>query len=236
MWKKFWPGQKLEQAFGLITVSAAAIAIAFTGDFGGVDSSTRITKSANLSEKQKITRKSIPQTLNPTPWMEQASGITNLPELLKITSNKEKLLVQSLMDDEFDNGKPFLSLSSYYPLVALLGKGVRSYQRSTFRTQNYRGADSYDLVTYDVIHSDGTHSEIMAYNDKKADPDLNSRTLELPMKYVVFSLYESGQSRYYNLYRDNELEEHGSLELARATHLVADRVNGSVPFMAVTSR
>ena len=227
--------------FAAGSLAAAILAIGLNGEFS--DPSHLPTKSKVAGRSAPVVSASkrefvAPPSLSSTPWLEKAASINSLEGLLEISTGRfERRLLQAMMDDELGNESPYKGLSSQYPLALVLAKGVKSFNRNTYRTSSFNGDEGYDLVVYEVIHTDGTHSSFMAYFDKD-----NREVLEgeiEPQKkalYVVFNVFETKHTSYYNRYKNGELEDHGSIELGAAMASVSQRVGGSIPFMAVSSR
>lgn len=164
-----------------------------------------------------------------------------LRQRLQVTepkTNKPRGLVNMLRDslaqDEFNDMVPFASLSTLDPLNKVLQKGVLHYERTVFRSPDYQGESGYDLVQYDIEHSGGKRSTILAYLDR---PELTvSRNIGAPDPRipVVMIIEGQGESSFYSLYRNGNLTEQTAIPAADVSGLVAQRIALSIPFLSVS--
>lgn len=230
------------RTFAVSSLAVAILAIGLNGEFSDSRQSSEDFESSNLSQRGAVSKNlkaiKIPQSLSVTPWLEKAISETSLAGLRDLSQGMtERLLLEAMMDDEIGTGSPFSNLSSFYPVALILSKGVKQYNRGTYRTSLFRGDEGYDLIVYEVIHDDGTHSSFMAYFDKENRQELEENVgPEQKSLYVVFNVFETKQTSYYNRYKNGNLEDHGSVQMVAARAGVSQRVSASVPFMAAANR
>lgn len=154
------------------------------------------------------------------------------------TPNKPRGLVNMLRDslaqDEFHEVLPFANLSTLDPLTRLLGKGVVHFERTVFRSPDYQGESGYDLVQYDLEHTDGTHSAILAYLDRPGLTVSRNVGTADPRIPVVMILEAQGMESAYSLYRSGNLIEQSLIPSSDVSALVAQKISLSIPFMSVS--
>lgn len=78
--------------------------------------------------------------------------------------NNGKALLESLLGEKFYNSNPFQTLEKVSSIMEIVDRGVISFDRRIFRTQTNISAwnNGYDVVVYEVKHSDGGTSVIQA--------------------------------------------------------------------------
>lgn len=141
---------------------------------------------------------------------------------------------EALAQDEFGEFVPFAHLSTLDPLLNLVRKGVKRFERTTFRSPEYQGESGYDLVHYEVEHPNGARSSILAYLDRPlltAQRNVGEPDSRVP---VVMIMNENGAMSEYALYRAGHLVEQSQIPLADVSRLVAQRISQSLPFMSVS--
>jgi hypothetical protein len=159
----------------------------------------------------------------------------NTPAVAKVkTPGQMGALRDSLAQDEFGDMNPFAELANVEPINALFAKGVKSFERTTYRSPNHRGESGYDLLEYQIEHPHGGHSIIMAYLER---PVLTATRgvgmIDDRIPFVVIVTNE-GDKTDYAYYRSGELVEQNNIPWTEAQGLVAQRLNASVPFLSVS--
>jgi hypothetical protein len=143
-------------------------------------------------------------------------------------------LRDSLAQDEFGDMNPFADLANVEPLKALFAKGVKRFERTTYRSPNHQGESGYDLLEYQIEHPQGGQSIIMAYLERPvltATRGVGMIDERIPFVMVVTN---EGEKTNYAYYRSGELVEQNNIPWAEAQGLVAQRLNASVPFLSVS--
>jgi hypothetical protein len=143
-------------------------------------------------------------------------------------------LRDSLAQDEFGDMNPFADLANVEPLNALFAKGVKRFERTTYRSPNHQGESGYDLLEYQIEHPQGGQSIIMAYLERPvltATRGVGMIDDRIPFVMVVTN---EGEKTNYAYYRSGELVEQNNIPWAEAQGLVAQRLNASVPFLSVS--
>lgn len=135
-----------------------------------------------------------------------------------ITTNER--FRDSLTQDELGEENPFAMLSGMEALTKLMSKGVRHFERQTYRTPRYKGESGYDLVHYTIEQFDGTHSSVLAY-------------LEGHTPMVVISVGEGLKSELH-VFRGGDLMERSVVAGTQAHAAIDRRINESVPFLSVS--
>lgn len=149
-------------------------------------------------------------------------------------STQSKALRESLAQDEFLDVNPFANLSSLDPLNALFAKGVKSFERSTYRSPDHQGESGYDLVHYEIQHNRGGRSVIVAYLERPmltASRNVGAIDDRIPF---VMVMVDKGASATYSYYRFGSLTEQIEIPWTDAQGLVAQRLNASIPFLSVS--
>jgi len=147
---------------------------------------------------------------------------------------KGGVLRDSLAQDEFGELTPFAGLSTLYPLTHVIAKGIKSFERTTYRSPEYQGESGYDLVHYEIEHPDGEQSSIVAYLDRTLATAARNVGAPDPRVPVVMILEGRGEQSAYSLYRSGDLIEQTEIPVADSQDLVARRISASVPFMSVS--
>jgi len=143
-------------------------------------------------------------------------------------------LSRSLEQDELKDENPFAHLSNLEPLRLLMKKGVAKFHRDTYRSPDYQEESGYDLISYEIEHTDGGKSTILAYLEKpSASIWRNVGAPDQRVAYVVF-LVAQGEKTFYSAFRAGDLIEQSELSIADAQNLVAKRLSESVPFLSVS--
>lgn len=146
----------------------------------------------------------------------------------------QSALSQSLEQDEIKDENPFAHLSSMDPLRLVMKKGVAKFHRETFRSPGYQEESGYDLLSYEIEHTDGSQSTILAYLEK-SESSLwrNVGAPDLRTVHVVFYIGGVGKS-LYSFYKSGDLVEQAELTNAEAQTQVAQRLSQGVPFLSVS--
>ncbi len=148
--------------------------------------------------------------------------------------SQSRSLRESLAQDEFTEANPFASLASVDPLNAIFQKGVKEFERSTYRSPNHQGESGYDVVQYEIKHPKGGHSVIMAYLERPMlTASRNVGTLDERIPFVVV-IVDKGELATYSYYRSGSLLEQSEIPWSEAQGLVAQRINASIPFLSVS--
>jgi hypothetical protein len=116
----------------------------------------------------------------------------------------------------------------------LFAKGVKSFERTTFRSPNHQEASGYDLLEYQIEHPHGGKSIIMAYLERPvltATHGVGGIDDRIPFVMVVTN---KGEKTTFAYYRAGELVEQNDIPWNEAQSLVAQRLNASVPFLSVS--
>jgi hypothetical protein len=143
-------------------------------------------------------------------------------------------LSRSFEDDEILDANPFAHLSTLEPLQKIMQKGVAHFQRETLRSSDYQEESGYDILSYEIEHSDGTKSEVMAYLEKK-DPN-EVRNIGAPDTRTVFVvvMVANGPTSDISFFRGGELIQQSALSTSEAQALVSNRLSEGVPFLSVS--
>ncbi len=144
------------------------------------------------------------------------------------------MLRDSLAQDEFLETLPFANLSTLDPLNRVFEKGVAHFERTVFRSPDYQGESGYDLVQYEIEHSDGKRSTILAYLDRPmltASRNVGTPDARIP---VVMIMDAQGENASYSHYRGGNLVEQTQIPAGDVSGLVAQRIALSIPFLSVS--
>lgn len=142
-------------------------------------------------------------------------------------------LREVLMEDELVSGNPFANLSSSEPLNGIYARGVFNFDRQTFRSSNYIDESGYDVIRYDIEHSDHTHSFILAYVE--SDRGLAHIGEAGAARVPVVLILSSGPAEWQNYtFRNGLLREHSTLKGDEAQALLDAKLASSVPFLSVS--
>ena len=168
-----------------------------------------------------------------SPAYHAASAVPPRPRLNDRLIAPKGALVPGVLADlraalgavELGRSNPFADLRDLKPLEAVLARGAVHFKRQSYRSAHYQEETGYDIVAFDITHSDQTKSTILAYLE---------RTLEGPDVVPVVLLVTNGPERAKQaLFRGGELAESQSVPLSVAQSMVAQRVNAGVPFFSV---
>lgn len=147
----------------------------------------------------------------------------------------QSALSQSLEQDELKDENPFAHLSSLDPLQQIMQKGVAKFHRETFRSPDYQDESGYDLVSYEIEHTDGSKSFVLAYLEK---PELSAwRNIGAPdprLTFVMFMVAGADGNSSYSFFKSGDLIEQSKLTNAEAETLVGSRISEGVPFLSVS--
>lgn len=142
------------------------------------------------------------------------------------SSSRFDAFMSNLAQAELGDRNPFSELSTLAPFERLLAKGIKGFERAVFRSDKFVGEVGYDLIHYTIQQNDGSVSEILAYLDQ-------SLALDGSIEPVVIALVSEDRVVHYSLFRNGLLTEEGNVDVNKASTMVAQRVEASVPFMSV---
>ncbi|MGZ3721437.1 MAG: hypothetical protein ACXVA9_00820 [Bdellovibrionales bacterium] len=146
----------------------------------------------------------------------------------------QSALSQSLEEDELQDGNPFAHLSTLEPLQKIMQKGVAHFHRETFRSPEYHEESGYDLLSYEIEHTDGSKSGVIAYLEK---PEAETSTaVGGPDGKVVFVVFmvANGPNSSLSFYRGGDLVEQSELSTSEVQTLVSHRLSQGIPFLSVS--
>jgi hypothetical protein len=149
---------------------------------------------------------------------------TNKDAKLSAITNRLK---ESLLADELGDANPFTGLGTLEPLKEVLSRGVASFERQAYRSPGHKEEFGYDLLVYEITHSDATHSVIMAYLENELQ-----RTEAARVPVVVIQLPTGGSFKQTS-YRAGHLLDQLEATADQAQDLVARHMNSSIPFFSV---
>lgn len=154
--------------------------------------------------------------------------VVSPPEVAKLPNFKplQSELSRSLEQDELGDESPFAHLSTLDPLQHVMRKGVEKFRRDTFRSSGYKQETGYDVVSYEVHHTDGSKSTILAYLE-------SPQAAENRVPFVIF-MVSNGQVASYSFFRSGNLIEQSDLTPTEASTLVSNRLSSAVPFLSVS--
>jgi len=146
----------------------------------------------------------------------------------------QSALNESLEQDELREENPYAHLSTLDPLKQIIQKGVAKFHRETYRSPDYQEESGYDLISYEIEHTDGTHSTILAYLEK-TDPKLwhNVGVSDSRVPYVMFFI-SHGDKTIFASFRAGDLIEQAELSPADSKAQIAKRISQGVPFLSVS--
>ncbi len=146
----------------------------------------------------------------------------------------QSALSRSFEQDELMDQNPFAHLSSSDPLQQIMTKGVTKFHREVYRSPEYQGESGYDLVSYEIEHTDGSKSTVLAYLDR-ADPNM-WRNVGAPDERIPFIIFmvSSGEGATYSFFRAGHLVEQSALTSTQARDIVAQRLSLGIPFLSVS--
>jgi hypothetical protein len=146
----------------------------------------------------------------------------------------QSALSQSLEQDELKDENPFAHLANLDPLRQVMQRGVAKFHRETFRSPDYQDESGYDLLSYEITHTDGGKSTILAYLEK-TDATI-WRNVGAPDQRTVFVVFyvSSGDKMLYSYFRGGDLIEQAEVSSADAGTQVAKRLSQGVPFLSVS--
>lgn len=131
--------------------------------------------------------------------------------------------------DELGNVSPFGDLNTLVPLTNMLNKGVVSFQRQAYRSPQYKEEAGYDLVQYEVEHTDKSKSYVLAYLERP----LGDGNPDALVPIVIVMQAHQGAAKQ-SFYRGGTLIEQGDLSLAQVQSLMAQKLNSGIPFFSVS--
>lgn len=208
----------------LIIKRAAATLCLFTGMLAMTNESLLRTNSNTKEAKLEQNRQA----------KERLLEKLKTPVATTKSQGQAKALRESLAQDEFTEGNPFASLADIEPINAVFAKGVKNFERTTYRSPDHQSESGYDLLQYEVEHPHGGKSIIVAYLERPLlTASRNVGTLDERIPFVVVMSHE-GEQAVYSYYRSGNLIEQNKISWTEAQSLVAQRVNASVPFLSVS--
>lgn len=136
-------------------------------------------------------------------------------------------LTQMLAEDELDSQNPYSELSSPVPIQEIFAKGIRGFDRRTYRSPNYHETFGYDLVTYEVRH-EKSKSLILAHTSNSGIEGVPTKT------FVVFiSPLSEGMVRWTQ-FEDQLLAYDRVMSEEEATTQMSSLIQSSIPFLSVS--
>lgn len=178
--------------------------------------------------------KSHPQSAAPdaAAFLEKAKGVASLDDLLNLPVSPEaKSLLQRMQADEFDQGNPFLTLASVYPMALLLSRDVKSYSRGAYRSTQFLGGVGYDVVKYEVEDANGGLSFILAYKEKTAANQVAIGARDRRPTFSLFIIPQDETQVFYSLFQDGQLIENQAVPREQAVLQVTQRIEQSTPLL-----
>ncbi len=217
---KIW--SHLRKGAVTISVSAGCLAIA------NVETIWQVHQSQDHQEQNRF-------------LASRSSGGKKSPVKLAIPANEkvaykplQSALSRSLEEDELHDENPFAHLSTLEPLQKIMQKGVAHFHRETFRSPDYHEESGYDLLSYEIEHTDGSKSGVMAYLEK---PEAGTSTAigapDTRMVFVVF-MVANGASSNLSFYRSGELIQQSELSTSEVQTFIAHRLSEGIPFLSVS--
>lgn len=138
--------------------------------------------------------------------------------------------------DDLDGKNPFSDLLEDQALLDAMAD-VKSVERTTLRSSNYRDEAGYDLIHYEVRHANGSVSQIVAQVDY--NQPFNRDTLpklENPKESIVVLVLNPVADEQYQLtqFRDGLAVEGLNVPKSRGEARVAQRLDQAIPFLSVS--
>lgn len=216
---------KIRRVVGTICVSAGVLAIANVETIWQEYHRTDPNEHHESVSLKKTKRWTLAQKVALGPAIDASS-----PNFKPLQS----ALSRSLEQDELGDENPFSHLANLDPLHEIIGKGVTKFRRETFRSPQYQGENGYDLVSYEVQHSDGSQSSILAYLERaNATTWHNVGAPDDRITSVVF-MVANGIGATYSSYRAGALTEQSTLTSTEAQTLISQRLVSGIPFLSVS--
>jgi hypothetical protein len=143
-------------------------------------------------------------------------------------------LSRSLEQDELKDENPFTHLSTLDPLQQIMFRGVAHFKRETFRSPDYQEESGYDLVAYEIEHTDGSKSSILAYLEKLDSTE--ARGVGMPDERVPFVVFvvANGESVSSSIFRGGALINQTDISPGEAEAMISHRLSLGVPFLSVS--
>lgn len=153
-------------------------------------------------------------------------------------SRSEKVagdLKNAMSADELAGLNPYETLSSEDALRRLLERPILTFERKTLRSPSYRDEAGYDVVHYDIQHTDGSQSSILAFVDHTGEL-VTTDNVEIRGEETVIMVLtpKDGGEQEYALYRNGALEELTTVPPEESASLVAQRLDAAIPFLSVS--
>lgn len=146
----------------------------------------------------------------------------------------QSALSRSLEQDELMDENPFAHLSSSDPLQQIMTKGVTKFHREVYRSPDYQGESGYDLVSYEIEHTDQSKSTVLAYLERANENTWhNVGAPDERIPFIIF-MVSSGEGVTYSFFRAGHLTEQSTLTSAQASDIVAQRLSSGIPFLSVS--
>lgn len=215
----------MRQKLNLIVKRTLASVLLFAGMLAITNLETIMHEQAGSKvakrEKKRLAKESLMAKLNAPAAAPEVQG-------------QAKALRESFAQDEFGDSNPFASLNNVDPLNALFAKGVKSFERTTFRSPDHQGEIGYDLLQYDIEHPGGGRSVVVAYLERPVLTSIrNVGTVDDRLPFVMV-MVDKGEGATYSYYRSGNLLEQSEIPWTEARGMVAQRLNASVPFISVS--
>ena len=165
---------------------------------------------------------------------EATVGVVKKAKPLVLTDQ----LRQLMSEDELGLGNPFANLSSEDALNAIFKSEIKAFERQTLRSPTYRDESGYDLVHYEILHANGTMSNVLAYIDPHEKFQANANASGVPQVredvVVVMILTPKQDKNEYAVYRGGALEEVRLLIPEEGEAMLAQRLEAGIPFLSVS--
>jgi hypothetical protein len=239
----FWGWMRSTWGFGqLLLMGAFVLSAGLLQELQGpaVTSSPLLTELKAIETEVKAAPKVVIRlpapvplpTADPTSLMAKANQMSNIGDFLKLKIGKQaQKLIISMQSDEFAQGNPFYSLNNVYPVAMILDYGVKSFQRDAYRSHHFLGGMGYDVVKYQIEHSDGRFSYILAYKEKTGPDQIAIGQRDSRPTFSLFLVPQDQEHVFLNLYQDGKSVQNEVLVRDLAIRQVKAKIIEATPLL-----
>ncbi|MGE0763763.1 MAG: hypothetical protein AB7N80_10840 [Bdellovibrionales bacterium] len=165
--------------------------------------------------------------------IEAAKDMSSINDFNKLTLNSvEKQLIERVQSDEFNQGNPFYSMNNVYPIALILQKGVKSFNRDAYRSPQFMGGMGYDVVKYEILHTDRSKSYILAYKEKTGPDQVAIGRRDSRPVFSLFLVPHDQDQVYMSLYENGQPVTNHVVATESALSQITARVDQSTPLLS----
>lgn len=121
--------------------------------------------------------------------------------------------------DELLGGHPVQNVATREPFDMILREGIRHFERSTYRSPEYRDEFGYDMVFYDIVQNNGAKAYMMMFADD-GEPT------------IAMLLPQQNQFEHI-VFRSGQVKTHQVVDGVEALKSMREKMKVSVPFFSI---